>query len=232
MPQTIHSYRRIFRVDKRVYSVQGRQLPFPGGIPLRILGWIAVAEALIVVLYLQSTVFAVIFALVGALAGWRRGRITGVLAGAVVGWASYVVLGFVFHIVPWEVTFVAIPAAIAGVSIRAEPDGRSPHRYAASWITWQLSPRRWSADGSVPAIDSTHTYRPSCPIAPDWRTPRLHRAEIRGPSTVTFRDPMRVRKLGVGRKDLLARPARRTRRGQTLAIVTLTEGQTMRVLPR
>ena len=36
---TIRSYQRIFRPDRRIYQIDGRRLPVPGGVPLEWLGW-------------------------------------------------------------------------------------------------------------------------------------------------------------------------------------------------
>jgi hypothetical protein len=46
----IRSYRRVFAVDRRLYRVDRWALPVPGGVPLRGLGYFAVALAAVVLL--------------------------------------------------------------------------------------------------------------------------------------------------------------------------------------
>ena len=41
--EPIRSYQRIFRPERRIYQVEGRTLPVPGGVPLRWLGWATAA---------------------------------------------------------------------------------------------------------------------------------------------------------------------------------------------
>jgi hypothetical protein len=52
MPEkiVIRSYRRVFRVDRRIYRVDRWALPVPGGVPLRGLGYFAVALVAVLVL--------------------------------------------------------------------------------------------------------------------------------------------------------------------------------------
>ena len=40
--EPIRSYQRIFRPERRIYQIEGRTLPVPGGVPLR---WLAYATA-------------------------------------------------------------------------------------------------------------------------------------------------------------------------------------------
>ena len=46
----VRSYRRVFRVDRRIYRVDRWALPVPGGIPLRGIGYFALALGLVLVL--------------------------------------------------------------------------------------------------------------------------------------------------------------------------------------
>ncbi len=46
----VRSYRRVFRIDRRIYRVDRWMLPVPGGVPLRGVGYFAVALAAILVL--------------------------------------------------------------------------------------------------------------------------------------------------------------------------------------
>ena len=46
----VRSYRRVFRVDRRIYRVDRWALPVPGGVPLRGVGYFALALGLMVLL--------------------------------------------------------------------------------------------------------------------------------------------------------------------------------------
>src|SRR4030095_16987733 len=46
----IRSYRRVFDVDRRIYRVDRWALPVPGGVPLRAVGYFAVAVLAVVIL--------------------------------------------------------------------------------------------------------------------------------------------------------------------------------------
>ena len=46
----VRSYRRVFRVDRRIYRVDRWALPVPGGVPLRGIGYFALALGLVLVL--------------------------------------------------------------------------------------------------------------------------------------------------------------------------------------
>lgn len=45
----VRSYRRVFRIDRRIYRVDRWALPVPGGVPLRGVGYFALALALVLV---------------------------------------------------------------------------------------------------------------------------------------------------------------------------------------
>jgi hypothetical protein len=45
----VRSYRRVFRIDRRIYRVDRWALPVPGGVPLRGVGYFAVALGLVLI---------------------------------------------------------------------------------------------------------------------------------------------------------------------------------------
>ena len=81
--QPIRSYQRIFRPDRRIYQIDGRRLPVPGGVPLEWLAW--AFGALVVILVLSQRSIA---ARAGARGGRRRCS-----APAPTGWAGAVLAG-------------------------------------------------------------------------------------------------------------------------------------------
>lgn len=46
----LRSYRRVFRIERRLYRVEDWRLPLPGGVPLRALAYFCVAEVCVLVL--------------------------------------------------------------------------------------------------------------------------------------------------------------------------------------
>ena len=88
----IRSYQRIFKPDRRVYAIDGRRLPVPGGVPLEWLAWALCSLIGVLALGQRSILLAVVFAAVGGLLGasshgWAGG-ILGALAGLLCGNAA------------------------------------------------------------------------------------------------------------------------------------------------
>jgi hypothetical protein len=46
----LRSYRRVFRIERRLYRIEDWRLPLPGGVPLRALAYFCVAELCILIL--------------------------------------------------------------------------------------------------------------------------------------------------------------------------------------
>ena len=130
--QPIRSYQRIFRPDRRIYQIDGRRLPVPGGVPLEWLAWAFGALVAILVLSQRSIVFALVLGAIGALLGasshgWRGAAIAGaagflgtLLAGVLLGWLD------------WPLRLIVAPALVATLAGQASPDGRPAHRYLTS----------------------------------------------------------------------------------------------------
>jgi Transposase DDE domain len=72
-PGLIRSYQRIFRPERRLYQVEGRSLPVPGGVPLRWLGWATGTLLAALVLSSGSATVALLAAAGAGLAGFTLG---------------------------------------------------------------------------------------------------------------------------------------------------------------
>lgn len=228
----LRNYRRIFNVDKRIYQIEGRQLPIPGGVPLRFAVWFIAAEITVVLVRSQSPIVAILCVGIGLAIGNRRQGALGALIGGVLGWAVATVTGFLLALPDWPIPYVILPAALAVLSIRYEPDGRAPHRFVLSWLRFQSSPRRRVAGyGGVSPVGTVSTYAPDCWIASDWNTPELRKARVTGPTTVEFRDALTIRRRGVGkRRRWVATPAKR-RRDETQQTIDLADGEVLEIRP-
>jgi hypothetical protein len=229
--EPIRSYQRIFRPERRIYSIEGRPLPVPGGVPLR---WLAYATAaLLVVLAIGSGSLALALAmagsagLAGASAGGRVGgavAATGTLAATWIG-------GFALGLLEWPLRVIVIPAAVATVATQATPDGRRADRFALSWLATHLAPLRRSLGRTLPAISRAHLLGGEAWVAPDERSPRLRRGRVRGPAIVFFSEPVLVR--GGWRRRRVAQGSERTPRrgGERARRLTLGEREVLEVRP-
>lgn len=232
--EPIRSYQRIFRPERRIYSIEGRPLPVPGGVPLR---WLAYAvAALIAVLAIGSGSLGVALAisgfagLAGASAGGRVGGAVAAAGALAATWIGGLVLG----LLEWPLRVIVIPAAVATLATQATPDGRRADRFALSWLETHLAPLRRSLGRALPAVNRPHLLEGEVWVAPDERSPRRRRGRVRGPAIVFFSAPVLVRSAGRWRRRwrIAQGPGRRPRRGEARARrLTLGEREVLEVRP-
>jgi hypothetical protein len=229
--EPIRSYQRIFRPERRIYQIEGRSLPIPGGVPLR---WLAYATGtLLAVIALSAGSVTVVLAaaalagIVGFGVGGREGAAIAALAALAATWLGGLVLG----LIDWPLKLIVIPGAVATLGTQATPDGRRADRFAFSWLTVRLAPSRRSLGRALPLAGLAHHLGGSLWVEPDERTPVLRRARLRGPAVVFFSAPIAMRRSGKRRR--LAQPSRRQRgRGASTAQrLVLGEGEALEVRP-
>lgn len=196
--EPVRSYQRIFRPDRRLYQIDGRPIPVPGGVPLRWLAYAIGVLLAVVVLSGRSSMVIGVAVVAGGLAGAAAGgRETAAIAAIAAGCATWGV-GFVVSTLDWPLRLVVLPALVATVGTQATPDGRRSDRFALSWMRVRLMGRR-SLGRPLPAAGQRRLRGGWMWVAPDERAPTLRRARVRGPATLHFAIPA------------LARPARRRR---------------------
>jgi hypothetical protein len=229
--EPIRSYQRIFRPERRIYSIEGRPLPVPGGVPLR---WLAYATAaLLVVLAIGSGSLSLALAMAGTagLAGAGAGGWVGGAVAAAGTLAATWIGGFALGLLAWPLRVIVIPAAVATVATQATPDGRRADRFALSWLATHLAPLRRSLGRTLPAIGRAHLLGGEVWVAPDERSSRLRRGRVRGPAIVFFSEPVLVR-AGWRRRRVAQGSNRSTRRGGDRARrLTLGEREVLEVRP-
>ena len=204
----IRSYQRIFRPERRIYQLEGRMLPVPGGVPLR---WLVYATGtLIGVLAIgsRSMSVAVTIALAAALGGLFVGGRAGAVAAGVGSLGALWAAGLLLGLLDWPLRLVVVPVAIATLATQATPDGRRADRFALSWLALRLAPRRRSLARGMPAAGRLQLRGGSLWVAPDEHAPVLRRARICGTATVAFVSGMRVRRGALRKTRLRVRPAR------------------------
>jgi hypothetical protein len=205
--EPIRSYQRIFRPERRIYQVEGRTLPVPGGIPLR---WLAYATAtLLAVLALGSGSAAVVLlaGATAALAGLGAGGRTGAALAAGIAIAASYLGGWALGLLDWPLKLVVIPAAVATLATQATPDGRRADRFALSWLAIRLAPLRRSLGRALPAAGRGHRLGGELWVAADERSPRLRRGRVRGPALVFLPASVGLSRTGFRRRRLQVRPA-------------------------
>lgn len=199
----VRSYQRIFRPDRRIYQVDGRTLPIPGGVPLRWLGW-ALASLLVGLVLaggsrLVPLVLAAGVAAVAVRAG--RARMAPALAGGVV--LGCIVAIRMLATVDWPLRLIVMPALVATLMTQVTPDGRPVHRFVIGWGRAHLN--GWRSIGrSVDDVGRERARTTCVRVAADEHGPVLLRARIVGPARVEFSSPVSVRRRRRGR--LVVRP--------------------------
>jgi hypothetical protein len=231
--EPIRSYQRIFRPERRIYQIEGRSLPVPGGIPLRWLGYATAALVAVLALGSESPTVAILLALAAGAAGLHVGGRAGGLAAAVSAFVAFWVAGFLLGLLDWPLRLFVVPIAVATLATQATPDGRRADRFALSWLALRLAPRRRSLGRALPPAGIAQLRDGEVWVAPDEHLPELRRCRIRGAANVAFAHEVRVRRGGLRQRRLIARPARgRPRRGELEARrIAVGAGELLEVRP-
>jgi len=213
--EPIRSYQRIFRPERRIYHLEGRPLPVPGGVPLRWLGYAVAALLAALAIGSGSPFPACLAGLAAATGGLAIGGRGAALLGAVVAMLATWIVGFALGLLDWPLRLVVVPVAIATLATQATPDGRNADRFAVSWLALRLAPARRSLGRMLPPSGARPLVLADLWVAPDSSGPRLRRGRVRGSGSVAFAAEVNVRRAGRRGERLIARPAtRRPRRAE------------------
>jgi hypothetical protein len=229
--EPIRSYQRLFRPERRLYAVEGRSLPVPGGVPLRWLGWAVGAFVFSIALTTASPPLLGAITTAAAFAGLSAGGRSGAIAAAGAALAAAWLTGFALALVDWPLRLVVGPVAVATLATQATPDGRRAERFAASWLMLRLAPARRSLGRALPPAGLPHPLGGTLWVAPDEGSPVLRRGRVAGPAIATFAEPVCLRRAGSRGRRLTARPSRdRTPRGSLVAErVAISDGEVLEV---
>jgi hypothetical protein len=230
-PAPIRSYQRIFKPERRLYQIEGRRLPIPGGVPLEWLGWAFAALVAVLVLSQRSLLFAIVLGGIVALLGASSHGWAGAAIGGAVGFLATLLVGVVLIWLDWPLRLLVLPALLATVAGHPASDGRSTHRYLVSWLAVQFRAPRRSLDRPLNADREARIWAPQVWVAPDHHSPVLQRGRVHGPARLVF--GRRVIAIPA-RGRLVVRPAEghRLRRGERVAeVIELGEGQIVEVRP-
>jgi hypothetical protein len=227
----IRSYQRIFKPDRRVYAIDGRRLPVPGGVPLEWLCWAFCGLVGVLVLSQRSFVVAgILAALVGLLASSWHGP-TGAVIGGLAGFVGTLLAGVALDWLDWPLRLLVVPGMIATLAGQTSPDGRPTHRYLSSLAALRLRAARRSLDGAIGADEQERVWAPEVWVAPDQHSPVLHHGRVKGPARLVFAHRV-VAIPGRGRLIIRRSEGHRMRSGERLCeVVELAEGQVVEVRP-
>jgi hypothetical protein len=224
--EPIRSYQRIFRPERRIYQIEGRSLPVPGGVPLRWLGYASAALFAVLAVGSGSATAAILVALAAGAAGLLVGGRAGGVSAATGAFMAFWIASFLLSLLNWPLRLVVVPVAVATFATQATPDGRRADRFALSWLAMRLAPRRRSLGRGMPPRGVPQLHAAAFWVAPDEHGPKLRRARLRGPALAAFATEVRVGRGGLRQGRLIARPARSRRpRGGELATERLVVGQ-------
>lgn len=229
--QPIRSYQRIFRPDRRIYQIDGRRLPVPGGVPLEWLAWAFGALVTILVLSERSIILALVLGSIGALLGASSHGWVGAVIAGVAGFVLVLIVGVLLGWLDWPLRLLIAPAMVATLAGQASPDGRPAHRYLISWLAFRLRASRHSLDRALPVEDGVFVWAPRVWVAPDEHSPVLHHGRVRGPARLVFGRPVVVVP-GRGRFVVRRADGHRIRGGERRAeVIELGDGQVVEVRP-
>ena len=229
----IRSYQRIFRPERRIYQLEGRALPVPGGVPLRWLAYATAALVAVLAIGSGSSAVLVLAASAAALAGLLVGGGAGAALAGVTALGAVWLAGVALGLLDWPLRLVVLPVAVATLATQATPDGRNADRFAASWLALRLAPRRRSLGRAMPPAGAAQLRDAALWVAPDEYAPGLRRARIRGMGTICFAGEVRVRRAGLRQRRLVVRAASaRSRRGElTASRLAVSAGEDLEVRP-
>jgi hypothetical protein len=230
-PAPIRSYQRLFKPDRRLYQIDGRRLPIPGGVRLQWLGLAFAALVAVLVLSQRSLAFAIVAAGIGGVLGASSHGWIGAAILALLAFGGTLLAGVVLGWLDWPLRLLVLPAMVATVAGHPSSDGRATHRYLLSWLGVQLRATRRSLDRPLVADGERQLWAPQVWVAPDEHAAVLQRGRVHGPARLVFGRRVVVIPAR-GRVIVRAADGHRLRRGEQLAeVVELGEGQILEVRP-
>jgi hypothetical protein len=195
----VRSYQRLFVPDRRIYAIDGRTIPVPGGVSLRWLGYAAVTAAIVLLIGARHPVVMAAGAAIAYRSAARLGpRRAGIQRAAVTA-AALIVASLVVDVVDWPPRFVVLPAVTASALTQLAPDGRSAPRYLLSLARVRVAGRR-RLGVALPVAGTPTPIAPRIAVVADVDSPRLSRARITGPCRLRLAEPVLVRRGRRGRR--------------------------------
>jgi hypothetical protein len=225
----VRSYQRLFAPDRRIYAIDGRTIPIPGGVPLR---WLVYACTVLVAGLVLAGRHPVVIGAGATLAygsAARLGRRREGVGRALATVAGLTAAGFVVGVVDWPLRLVVLPAVTATALTQISPDGRSVHRHLLSLARVRIARRRRLGQ-ALSAAGRPRRIALRVAVAADVHRPALGRARITGPCRLTMAEPVLIvrRRRGVWLVPVVSEARRGGVMVDTLHVVA---GQRVEVRP-
>jgi hypothetical protein len=174
-------------------------------------------------------VFALVLAGLGGVLGASSHGWPGALLGALAGFMGTLLAGVLLGWLDWPLRLLVLPGAVATLAGQASPDGRPAHRYLVSLLALRARAVRRSLDRAVGAEVQERVWAPRVWVAPDERSPILHRGRVTGPARLVFGRPA-VAIPARGRMIVRQADGHRVRRGEQFCeVIELAAGQVVEV---
>jgi hypothetical protein len=223
----VRSYQRVFRPDRRIYAIDGRTIPVPGGVPLRWLAHAAVVVVAVAVVAGRSPIVALTGAWLAYMSGARLGRRREGLSRAVAVGSGLAIAGWIVGVLDWPSRYVVLPAVVATALTQITPEGRSLHRHLWSIMQVRIAGRR-RIGRALPSSGRRSALHLAVRIASDEHRPALVAGRVFGPGAVAFAEPVVVRRRRRGRVVVVPVDAGR---GVMVGRVELAVGERLEVRP-
>jgi hypothetical protein len=225
----VRSYQRLFRPDRRIYSIDGRTIPVPGGVPLR---WLGHAVAVALVGLVLAGLHPVVIVAGGLGSYWWASRIGGRGDALVLGVLVAVAMataGLVIGAVDWPMRLVVLPAVVATGLTQPSGDGRSALRFLVSYMRTRIMGRRWLGL-ALCGTGSSRRLAFMVAVRPDYHWPVLGRGRVTGPCRIILAEPVLLHRRG---RAAHVRPVagERRRRGVMVQTLTVSDGERVEVHP-
>ena len=226
----IRSYQRIFTPQRRIYQIDGRRLPIPGGVPLSWLGWTLLSLVVILLVSSRSLLLTLLAGLLAAAVGRQR-SLPSALAAFLVAVAGVQLVGLLLGLLAWPLRLVVLPMALATAAGQLSAEGRPAYRHLLGLFMLRLKAGRRSLGRPVPVEGERVTWLPRLWMAPDHRYPVLAHGRVHGPARLVFAQEMVLTRRR-GRHVVRPAASHKARRGDQLAhVVQLEAGQIVEVRP-
>ena len=226
----VRSYQRLFRPDRRIYAIDGRTLPVPGGVPLRWLAYAVLVTVAMLVLAGRSPAVAIggagmAYIMCAGLGRRPQGRrLAAVVAVAVPA------TGFVVGAIDWPLRLVVLPAIAATALTQVSPDGRSARRHLVGLARVRVAGRRRSGS-ALPPAECRRCVVVRVAVASDVHRPMLVRSRVTGPCQLVLAEPVLVCRTRRGRRRLVPVAGERRRGGPMVDRLRVARGETVEVRP-
>jgi hypothetical protein len=226
----VRSYQRLFSPDRRIYAIDGKTIPVPGGVPLR---WLAYACTVLVGALVLAGHHPLVIGAGAAIVYVSAARLGRRGEGVVLAAGTAVVLvagGLVVGVVDWPLRLVVLPAVAATALTQISPDGRSVHLHLLSLGRLRIAGRR-RLGAALPPAGRPRRLALCVAVAADTHRATLGRGRITGPCRLELAEPVLIVRRRWRVVRLVPVAAESKRRGVMVDTLDVAAGDRVEVCP-